>query len=60
MGNKLGEDAWPNTVAAAKVQGAAVGDEIVNSVTFSAGLTIYGRWTGFTLASGAVVAYVGA
>ena len=27
--------------------------------TFPAGLTIYGRWTGFKLASGGVIAYVG-
>tara|TARA_Y100001963_G_scaffold99677_1_gene137194 strand:+ start:140 stop:475 length:336 start_codon:yes stop_codon:yes gene_type:complete len=30
-----------------------------DSVTFPAGLTIYGRWTGFILASGKVIAYVG-
>ena len=32
---------------------------VVDSVTFPAGMTIYGRWTGFTLASGKVIAYVG-
>ena len=30
-----------------------------DSVTFPAGMTIYGRWTGFQLASGKVIAYVG-
>jgi|GEM_PF-1495864 len=30
-----------------------------DSVTFPQGMTIFGRWTGFTLASGKVVAYVG-
>ena len=32
---------------------------VTNSITFPAGLTIYGRWTKFTLASGSVIAYVG-
>ena len=30
-----------------------------DSVTFPAGMTIYGRWTGFQLTSGKVIAYVG-
>ena len=30
-----------------------------DNVTFPAGMTIYGRWTGFTLASGKVIAYKG-
>lgn len=30
-----------------------------DSVTFPAGITIYGRWTGFELASGKVIAYRG-
>ena len=34
--------------------GAAIDDE-----TFPQGMTLYGRWTGFQLASGACVAYVG-
>jgi hypothetical protein len=33
--------------------------EAVDSVTFPAGITIYGRWTGFELASGKVIAYLG-
>ena len=34
--------------------GVATGSE-----TFSKGITIYGRWTGFQLASGKVIAYIG-
>tara|TARA_Y100000004_G_scaffold194617_1_gene259633 strand:- start:1458 stop:1811 length:354 start_codon:yes stop_codon:yes gene_type:complete len=30
-----------------------------NGITFPRGITIYGRWTGFKLASGVVVAYIG-
>jgi|TARA_R110002096_G_scaffold73937_1_gene175135 hypothetical protein len=35
------------------------GDAIVNTQTFPSGLTIFGRWTAFTLASGEVIAYTG-
>ena len=31
----------------------------IDSVTFPQGLTIFGRWDGFTLASGKVIAYIG-
>jgi hypothetical protein len=31
----------------------------IDGVTFPQGMTIFGRWSGFTLASGAVIAYVG-
>lgn len=31
----------------------------IDGITFPAGMTLYGRYTGFTLASGSVVAYVG-
>ena len=34
------------------------GDQL-DSVTFPAGMTIYGKWTQFILASGSVVAYIG-
>ena len=30
----------------------------VDGVTWAAGMTIYGRWTGFELASGSCVAYI--
>ena len=32
---------------------------VSDTITFPQGMTIYGRWTGFTLASGKVIAYVG-
>jgi hypothetical protein len=35
------------------------GDAVDSSNTFPQGVTIFGRWTGFTLASGSVVAYLG-
>ena len=35
------------------------GDAIDTSNTFPQGVTIFGRWTAFTLASGSVVAYLG-
>ena len=35
------------------------GDAIDSSNTFPQGVTVFGRWTGFTLASGSVVAYLG-
>lgn len=37
----------------------ADGGVAVDSETFPKGLTIYGRWTGFQLASGGVIAYLG-
>ena len=33
--------------------------DVVDSVTFPAGMTIYGKWTQFILASGSVIAYIG-
>jgi hypothetical protein len=35
------------------------GDAIDSSNTFPQGITVFGRWSGFTLASGSVVAYLG-
>ena len=35
------------------------GDAIDSSNTFPQGVTIFGSWTGFTLASGSVIAYLG-
>ena len=32
---------------------------VVDSVTFPQGMTIFGRWSGFKLASGKVIAYIG-
>ena len=37
----------------------ANGGAAIDSETFPKGVTIYGRWTGFTLASGKVLAYIG-
>ena len=37
----------------------ADGGDVVDGETFPAGITIYGRWTGFQLASGRVIAYLG-
>jgi hypothetical protein len=37
----------------------ADGGVAVDSETFPKGITIYGRWTGFQLATGRVIAYVG-
>ena len=37
----------------------ADGGDVVDSETFPKGVTIYGRWTGFQLASGRVIAYLG-
>jgi hypothetical protein len=31
----------------------------IDGITFPAGMTLYGRYAGFTLASGSVIAYVG-
>ena len=33
--------------------------DVVDGVTFPQGMTIFGRWTGFKLASGKVIAYLG-
>ena len=35
------------------------GDAVDTGNTFTAGMTIYGQWTAFTLSSGSVVAYEG-
>ena len=37
----------------------ADGGDVTDSETFPKGVTIYGRWTGFQLASGRVIAYLG-
>lgn len=37
----------------------ADGGDVVDSEIFPKGLTMYGRWTGFKLSSGRVIAYVG-
>ena len=37
----------------------ADGGDVVDSETFPKGITIYGRWTGFKLSSGRVIAFLG-
>ena len=39
--------------------GSGSGNDIDNGNTFPQGMTIFGQWTAFTLASGAVIAYKG-
>ena len=38
---------------------SASGGSAIDSVTFPAGMTIYGRWTAFELASGIAIGYLG-
>ena len=46
--------------AAAETTDEGSGGIVVDSVTFPKGITIYGRWTAIDVASGKVIAYVGA
>jgi len=39
--------------------GSAGGSKIDDTVTFQAGLTLYGRYTSINLKSGAIIAYIG-
>ena len=39
--------------------GASYNGDTLGSVTLPAGMTMYGRWTAFTLASGKIIAYIG-
>ena len=51
---------WPNSEKGANDWDNTGGNgDTTNSDTFPAGMTIYGRWTAFKLASGSVIAYVG-
>ena len=36
------------------------GEDIVDTIVFPAGITLYGRWKAITLNSGVVIAYLGA
>ena len=38
---------------------SASGGAAIDSIVFPQGMTIYGRWTGFDLTSGKVIAYLG-
>ena len=48
---------FPNTQSGAT--GIDSDGDAVDSVTFPAGMTIYGRWTQIILTSGKIIAYVG-
>jgi len=52
------EQLYPDDNGAGTLIDADGGDN-TDGETFPKGVTIYGRWTGFTLASGLVIAYVG-
>ena len=53
------EQLFPDDTGAGTLIDADAGASGIEGVTFPAGVTIYGRWTGFQLASGKVIAYVG-
>ena len=59
-GGLTGEDdtKWPSSIGTGTAIDADAGEDI-DGVTFSAGTTIYGRWTSITLVSGKVIAYLG-
>tara|TARA_R110002033_G_scaffold28819_4_gene64688 strand:+ start:1694 stop:2044 length:351 start_codon:yes stop_codon:yes gene_type:complete len=59
--NTVDSRVYPNTVNAANNSGAGsegTGGQVLDGTTFSAGITIFGRWTGLTLATGTVIAYL--
>ena len=47
---------WPSSNATSSL--IAENSLAVDGITFPAGLTIYGRWTAFELASGSCIAYI--
>ena len=49
---------WPDSTGTGTEISTSNGDD-VDSETFPAGVTIYGRWTSFQLATGLVIAYRG-
>ncbi len=52
------EQLYPDDAGTGTLIDADGGDSI-DTETFPKGVTIYGRWSGFQLASGLVIAYVG-
>ena len=51
---------FPSSVTSAtSTDISAAGGSVVDGETFPQGMTIYGRWTKFQLASGKVIAYLG-
>ena len=53
------ETAAHDLTAAAETSVQGTGGQVVDSVEFPAGMTIYGRWTEIDVASGSCVAYIG-
>ena len=53
------EDAAHDLAAGAETSVEGSGGQVVDSVIFPAGVTIYGRWTEIDVATGSCVAYIG-
>ena len=53
------EDAAHDLAAGAETSVEGSGGQVVDSVVFPAGVTIYGRWTEIDVATGSCVAYIG-
>ena len=53
------EDAAHDLASGSESSIEGSGGAVVDSVTFPAGMTIYGRWTKIDLNSGKVIAYIG-
>jgi len=57
----IGTDAAAHDLAAGgETVDEGTGGQVVDSVTFPKGVTIYGRWTEIDVSSGKVIAYIGA
>ena len=52
------EQLWPDDTGASTTIDSN-GGAVIDSVTFPQGMTIFGRWDGFTLASGKCIGYLG-
>ena len=53
------EDAAHDLANGAETSVEGTGGQVVDSVVFPAGMTIYGRWTEIDVASGSCIAYLG-
>ena len=53
------EKAAGDLAAGSETTDEGSGGQVVDSVTFPKGLTIYGRWTEIDINSGSVIAYIG-
>ena len=53
------EQAAHDLAAGSETVDEGSGGKVVDSVTFTRGITIYGRWTEIDVSSGGVVAYIG-